>query len=80
MAQHLFVDKRGYQVRFITFRSGKTYQIVARACHLAREHKRGLILQPTKELINKTVQKELLVQPNPPGYGVFHGDTVSGSG
>jgi hypothetical protein len=57
--------------------AGKTHQVVARACELAREHQRVLILQPTKELINKTVQKELLAHPNPPQHYVFHGDKVS---
>ena len=42
----------------ITFSSapsgaGKTSQIIRRGCQLAHEHKRVLILQPTKELIAK---------------------------
>jgi len=59
--------------------SGKTHQIVAGACKLAQEHQRILILQPTKELINKTVEEELLARTNPPQYRVFHQDTVSGN-
>jgi hypothetical protein len=56
--------------------AGKTHRIVDRACELAQKHERALILQPTKELINKTVQKELLAHPNPPPHYVFHGDAV----
>jgi Rad3-related DNA helicase len=59
--------------------SGKTHQIIARACQLATDDKRVLILQPTKELISKTVEQELNRQPKPPQCRVFHGDTVSGS-
>ena len=68
----------------ITFSSapsgaGKTSQIIRRACQLAHEHKRVLILQPTKELIAKTVAEELNRQPGVPQYHVFHQDTVGGS-
>ena len=68
----------------ITFSSapsgaGKTSQIIRRACQLAHEHKRVLILQPTKELIAKTVAEELNRQPGVPQYHVFHQDTVAGS-
>ena len=68
----------------ITFSSapsgaGKTSQIIRRACQLAHEHKRVLILQPTKELIAKTVAEELNRQPRVPQYHVFHQDTVAGS-
>ena len=59
--------------------SGKTHQIVNRACEWAKTGRRSIILQPTKELIDKTVQEELLQRPNPPRYEVFHGGTVSGS-
>ena len=68
----------------ITFSSapsgaGKTSQIIRRGCQLAHEHKRVLILQPTKELIAKTVAEELNRQPGVPQYHVFHQDTVAGS-
>ena len=59
--------------------AGKTSQIIRRACQLAHEHKRVLILQPTKELIAKTVAEELNRQPRVPQYHVFHQDTVAGS-
>jgi hypothetical protein len=58
--------------------SGKTYQIIKRACEWAKLGRRVIVLQPTKELIDKTVQEELLRQPNPPKYNVFHGGTVAG--
>ncbi len=57
---------------------GKTHKIIARACKLAQEHERVMILQPTKELINKTVGEELLARTNPPRYRMFHQDTVVG--
>jgi hypothetical protein len=41
--------------------SGKTYQIIKRACEWAKTGRRIIILQPTKELIEKTVQEELLM-------------------
>jgi len=59
--------------------SGKTYQIVKRACEWAKLGRRVIILQPTKELIEKTVQEELLRRPDAPPYKVFHGGTVPGS-
>jgi hypothetical protein len=59
--------------------AGKTSQIIRRACQLAHEHKRVLILAPTKELIAKTVAEELNRQPGVPQYHVFHQDTVGGS-
>jgi hypothetical protein len=59
--------------------SGKTYQIIKRACEWAKLGRRVIILQPTKELIGKTVQEELLWRSDAPTYKVFHGDTVCGS-
>ena len=59
--------------------SGKTHQIIKRACEWAKLGRRVVVLQPTKELIEKTVQGELLRRPDAPTYKVFHGDTVSGS-
>jgi hypothetical protein len=59
--------------------SGKTHQIVNRACEWAKTGRRSIILQPTTKLIDKTVQEELLPRRNPPRYEVFHGGTVSGS-
>jgi hypothetical protein len=56
--------------------SGKTHQIINRACELVRTHNRVLIFQPTKDLINRTVQEELLSRPNPPQVRVFHRGTV----
>jgi hypothetical protein len=59
--------------------SGKTHQIVKRAYEWAKLGRRVIICQPTRALIGKTVQGELLQRPNPPTYKVFHGDTVTGS-
>lgn len=56
--------------------SGKTYQIVARACDMAAEGLLVIIVQPTKELIAKTINEELLILPEPPPYHVFHGDSI----
>ena len=39
--------------------SGKTHQIVNRACKWAKTGRRVVILQPTKELIDKTVEDEI---------------------
>src|ERR1700676_1474445 len=36
-----------------------------------------IIMQPTKELIKKTIQDELLTRPDPPPYHVFHGESVA---
>lgn len=59
--------------------AGKTHKIVNRGCELASRGENVLIVQPTKELINKTVESELLMRPNIPSYKVIDGDTV-GSG
>ena len=37
-----------------------------------------LVLQPTKELIERTVRDELLTKPKPPRHHVFHSDVVDG--
>jgi superfamily II DNA or RNA helicase len=58
--------------------AGKTHSIVTRACELARDQERVVILQPTKELINKTVAEELQTRINRPRYRVFHQDVVFG--
>jgi hypothetical protein len=56
--------------------SGKTHGIVNRACRLAAEHKRVFLLQPTKELISKTIQEELLNRPKRPEWKVFTQDHI----
>jgi len=56
--------------------SGKTHQIVQRACKMARRGRRVFIAQPTKDLIDKTAREELEIIPGHPAYRVFHGDTV----
>jgi hypothetical protein len=59
--------------------AGKTKQIVNRACQLARDQKRVIVLQPTKELIEKTIQQELMAHYPVPTHYAFHEDKVSGS-
>jgi hypothetical protein len=56
--------------------SGKTYQLLNLACELAKHHKKVLLIQPTKELIDRTVKEELLARSDPPDYRVIHGGTV----
>jgi hypothetical protein len=55
---------------------GETHQIINRACELVRTHNRVLILQPTRELIDRTVWEELHSGVNPPQVRVFHRGTV----
>jgi hypothetical protein len=52
--------------------SGKTKNLVDRACGLVGKHQKVILLQPTIELIEKTVQEELLTRTNPPLHQVFH--------
>ena len=74
-----FQVENGNYVLVGSIGSRKTSQIIRRGCQLAHEHKRVLILQPTKELIAKTVAGELNRRPGVPQYHVFHQDTVAGS-
>jgi hypothetical protein len=56
--------------------AGKTRAIAARAIALAEDDHKVLILQPTKQLIDKTVLDEVsILGPNIPRY-VIHGDTI----
>ena len=59
--------------------AGKTHQLIKRASKLAHAGERVLLVQPTRELINKTVTDELLARPRPPRYHVYHGDTAPGA-
>jgi hypothetical protein len=47
--------------------------LVKRAADLARSGERVLFLQPTTELIEKTVKNEILCLDRPPRHHVFHG-------
>ena len=58
--------------------SGKSHLTVKRACELVREGKRVLILQPTRELIDRTVKDELQARANPPPVRVFHRGSIGG--
>jgi hypothetical protein len=51
--------------------------MVRHACKLADDNKRVMIVQPTKELITKTIEGELKGQLKPLDYKVFNQDTVS---
>ncbi len=59
--------------------SGKTYSLIQRACELAGQGRCVLILQPTKELIRKTIEHFLLPRLNHPPYQIFDGDNIKGS-
>ncbi len=56
--------------------SGKTYNLIDWACALAHAGQRVIVLQPTHELIDKTVEEELDARTTLPLYRVFHGGTV----
>ena len=56
--------------------SGKSHLIIKRACELVREGRRVLILQPTRELIDRTVKDELQARADPPQVRVFHRGTI----
>jgi hypothetical protein len=58
--------------------SGKTKKIVERACELVREQNRVLILQPTRELIDRTVKDELQARAGPTPVRVFHRGAIGG--
>jgi Type III restriction enzyme, res subunit len=55
--------------------SGKTYQIIERACELAGKGHFVVVLQPTKELIDRTIERELLGRPVPPRQSAFYSTT-----
>ena len=59
--------------------AGKTHQLVKRAAELARSGERILFVQPTTELIEKTVKYEILCLDRPPRHHVFHGGNTPGS-
>ena len=53
--------------------SGKTYQLVKSACRLANGGETVLLLQPTKELIDKTIADRLSRLSSAPLYEKFYG-------
>ena len=55
--------------------SGKTHQIINIACERANRGKKSLVLQPTRELIEKTVS-QIRARAKPPEVFVFHRDKV----
>jgi hypothetical protein len=54
--------------------SGKTYQIIERASQLAAREDFVVVLQPTRELIDKTVEQKLRTRENPPAHLKFYTD------
>ena len=52
--------------------AGKTYQIIQRACEIANFCGNVLILMPTKQLINRTVESELLTKDRCPPYKIIY--------
>jgi len=74
-AENLCVQK----IRYASSPSGagKTHGIIRRACQLGRDVDRIMLLQPTKELIGRTIEDELKAQPKRPYWHVFHEDTIS---
>jgi hypothetical protein len=59
--------------------SGKTYQLVKKALSMAANGQVVLFVQPTVELIDKTIREEIGDHPDEPLVRVFHRDSV-GSG
>ena len=55
--------------------SGKTHQLIESACRLAKSGEKVLFLQPTKELIDKTIEQELRSRSDPPPHQKFYGAT-----
>jgi hypothetical protein len=53
--------------------SGKTYQLIEAACRIAHQGDIVAVLQPTKELIDKTIADQLLRRFNPPAHRAFYG-------
>jgi Type III restriction enzyme, res subunit len=53
--------------------SGKTRQLIESACRLANKGENVLFLQPTKELIDKTIELELQGRSAPPPHQKFYG-------
>ena len=57
-------------------RSGKTYQLITTACQIAEQGDIVVFLQPTKELVDKTIETQLLRQFTPPPYEKFYGNNL----
>jgi hypothetical protein len=52
--------------------SGKTHELVEEACSRVKAGQRVLFLQPTRELIDKTIRNELEARSVVPRFEVFH--------
>jgi hypothetical protein len=55
--------------------SGKTYQLIKAACRIANRGEIILFVQPTKELIDKTIAVQFSRRQNPPALEVFYGSS-----
>jgi hypothetical protein len=55
-----------------------SHQIASRACSLVKRFNKVLILQPTRDLIDKTAKEEIQSLPEPPAVRIFHKGSVSG--
>lgn len=59
--------------------AGKTYQLIDKACELANQGFIVLFVQPTIELINKTIENELLTRHDAPLHIKFYREKGGGS-
>ena len=59
--------------------SGKTYQLIEAACRIANRGEIVLFVQPTKELIDKTIAEQLLPRSNAPPHQTFYGSSTGNS-
>jgi hypothetical protein len=59
--------------------SGKTYQLIRAACRIANRGEIVLFVQPTKELIDKTITEQLLPRSNAPPHQTFYGSSTGNS-
>jgi hypothetical protein len=55
--------------------SGKTYQLIKAACRVANRGEIVLFVQPTKELIDKTIAEQLLRHSKAPAHKAFYGSS-----
>ena len=72
--------KYGFLFCFSPVWIGKNiFDLIQRACEMAGQGRCVLILQPTKELIRKSIEHFVLTRPNRPPYEIFDSDSVKGS-
>src|SRR5262249_55486876 len=54
--------------------AGKSHRLIEKACELAKQGDIVLFIQPTTKLIDRTIEKELLVRPDAPPHVKFYRD------